>query len=207
MTVTADALTDPDKMNPSGLIYNEYDSIPDKVYFKTYYTGIIKVDGEDSTVKLEGVKFVLKENGVTFPVSKNTDGYYVPTAAPDTSSMTAEEAAAALDAAATVVTDANGKIIIRGLDEDKTYTLTEIETNEGYNLLVGDKELVLIEDGYDKDGKPTFDPSTQFDTIENNKGTVLPSTGGIGTTLFYVFGTLLVLAAGVVLVTKRRVRE
>ena len=41
-------------------------------------------------------------------------------------------------------------------------------------------------------------------TIENNKGTELPSTGGIGTTIFYVVGTILVIGAGVVLITKRR---
>ena len=40
--------------------------------------------------------------------------------------------------------------------------------------------------------------------IENNKGQELPSTGGIGTTIFYVIGTILVIGAGVVLITKRR---
>ena len=40
--------------------------------------------------------------------------------------------------------------------------------------------------------------------VENNKGTVLPSTGGIGTTIFYVVGSVLVIAAGVLLVTKKR---
>lgn len=46
MTVTKDALDDPDKVNPSGLIYNDYDSIPDEVKFETYYAGIHKIDGE-----------------------------------------------------------------------------------------------------------------------------------------------------------------
>jgi fimbrial isopeptide formation D2 family protein/LPXTG-motif cell wall-anchored protein len=41
--------------------------------------------------------------------------------------------------------------------------------------------------------------------INNTQGTELPSTGGIGTTLFYVIGTMLVLGAGIVLVTKRRI--
>ena len=40
--------------------------------------------------------------------------------------------------------------------------------------------------------------------IQNNKGSVLPSTGGIGTTIFYILGSLLVVGAGVILVTKRR---
>ena len=41
-------------------------------------------------------------------------------------------------------------------------------------------------------------------TVVNNAGAELPSTGGIGTTLFYVIGTILVLGAGVVLVAKKR---
>ena len=41
-------------------------------------------------------------------------------------------------------------------------------------------------------------------TVKNNKGTVLPSTGGIGTTIFYVLGAILVIGAGVVLITRRR---
>ena len=41
-------------------------------------------------------------------------------------------------------------------------------------------------------------------TIDNNKGTELPSTGGIGTTIFYVLGTVLVLGAAVLLISKRR---
>lgn len=41
-------------------------------------------------------------------------------------------------------------------------------------------------------------------TIENNKGSVLPSTGGIGTTIFYIVGAVLVLGAGVVMITRRR---
>ena len=49
-------------------------------------------------------------------------------------------------------------------------------------------------------------PSGGLEVI-NNKGTVLPSTGGIGTTIFYVVGGLLVVGAGVLLVTKKRVSD
>ena len=41
-------------------------------------------------------------------------------------------------------------------------------------------------------------------TIKNNAGATLPETGGIGTTIFYVLGSVLVLAAVVLLVTKKR---
>ncbi|KIR03182.1 Cell wall surface anchor family protein [Lachnospiraceae bacterium TWA4] len=44
-------------------------------------------------------------------------------------------------------------------------------------------------------------------TVKNQKGSTLPSTGGIGTTIFYVIGGILVLIAGVLLVTKRRMNK
>ena len=44
-------------------------------------------------------------------------------------------------------------------------------------------------------------------TVENNAGTELPSTGGMGTTIFYVLGSVLVLAAVVLLVTKKRMNR
>ena len=40
--------------------------------------------------------------------------------------------------------------------------------------------------------------------VKNESGAVLPSTGGIGTTIFYILGAILVLGAGIVLVTRRR---
>ena len=43
--------------------------------------------------------------------------------------------------------------------------------------------------------------------VENNEGTVLPSTGGSGTTIFYVIGGLLIIGAGIVLVARRKVHE
>ena len=48
-------------------------------------------------------------------------------------------------------------------------------------------------------------PSESSSEIVNTKGVELPSTGGIGTTIFYVVGAVLILGAGVILVTRRRV--
>ncbi|MBO5543890.1 MAG: isopeptide-forming domain-containing fimbrial protein [Oscillospiraceae bacterium] len=203
MTVNADALTDGDRVNTSKIEYgNNYKSLPDEVKFKTYFTGIEKVDGTTQD-PLEGVKFTLTEDGQPFYVVKSGD-YYIP----DTSDSTTKSNE--------VVTDADGKIVIRGLDDDKTYVLHETETLDGYNLLAEDKTLTLVED---KDvTSTTTDPDTNeetsstaaayttatFDKVENNKGTVLPSTGGIGTTIFYVVGSIMVVAAGVLLITKKR---
>lgn len=104
-------------------------------------------------------------------------------------------------------------ILIRGLDDDKTYTLKETETKQGYNLLTEEVTLTLHLDTVTTtttDGVTTSTSSfeeaadTDWGTVENNKGSVLPSTGGIGTTIFYIIGTILVIGAGVVLVTRRR---
>ena len=54
------------------------------------------------------------------------------------------------------------------------------------------------------DPEETSVPVYQFDPIENKQGTELPSTGGIGTTIFYVIGAILVIGAGVILITRRR---
>ena len=89
------------------------------------------------------------------------------------------------------VTTAGKKVRINGLDVDKTYKLEEIEAPNGFNKLT---EKVTVE--------ATTDFADQ--NIQNLSGTELPSTGGIGTTIFYIIGAILVIGAGVVLVTRRR---
>ena len=181
MTITADALVDTGRVNEAGLKYgDEYESLPKTVEYTTYFTGIEKVDGETGDA-LKGVKFTLTEDGEDFNVTLTEDGYYIPGGSSNE-----------------VETNEDGLIIIRGLDDDKTYVLTETETLQGYNLLTSPKTLTLVEDTED-----TY-ATDNFDQIENNKGSVLPSTGGIGTTIFYIVGAILVIGAGVVLVTRRR---
>ena len=128
-----------------------------------------------------------------------------------------------------IVSDANGKIKITGLKEG-TYTITEIQAPSGYNKLTT-PIVIEISSNIDTITKPedfkwtkgtsttaevamdSTDTATpkvivdggtyKFD-IENNAGTQLPETGGIGTTIFYIVGGLLAVGAGVVLVTKKR---
>lgn len=100
--------------------------------------------------------------------------------------------------------ETTGRIDIEGL-EAGTYYLKEIEAPKGYNLL---KNPVTIK--IDSEGKIFVNNSTTENTgdvkVENKSGTVLPSTGGAGTTMIYLIGAVLVLGSGVVLVTKRRVK-
>lgn len=92
--------------------------------------------------------------------------------------------------------------------------MVELSTSKGYNLLDG-PVAVVITDTTDTSATPITpshtvtvggNASTEESPaeIENQSGTVLPSTGGIGTTIFYIVGAMLVIGAGVVLVTRRR---
>ena len=102
-----------------------------------------------------------------------------------------------------LATNAQGKINISGLDSG-TYYLREIKAPAGYNTLKKDVEVVIT--GATKEGSElTY--KTFLAEIENRSGTVLPSTGGMGTTIFYVLGSVLVLGAVVLLVTKKRMSD
>ena len=98
-----------------------------------------------------------------------------------------------------ITTDNTGIFKITGLDAD-TYYLTETEAPKGYNKLAAPITVVIAEDG-----KVTFN-GTAVTTVnvENKTGTLLPSTGGMGTTMIYMAGAILVIASGIVLVSKMK---
>ena len=93
-----------------------------------------------------------------------------------------------------------------------TYTLAETKTPGGYNTIAPITFTISATSDLDSvtwtaDKTFTFDTETdkQFEaTIQNNKGSQLPETGGIGTTIFYIVGGLLVVGSSVVLITKKR---
>jgi len=125
-------------------------------------------------------------------------------------------------------TDSDGKLSFAQLGAG-TYTIDETKVPEGYNKadnitlvitynepeeevtpsnITAEKVTCTWEKGNGgvNDASVTYNEDTgKFEIqIENNKGTELPSTGGIGTTIFYVVGAILVIGAGVVLITRRR---
>ena len=104
-----------------------------------------------------------------------------------------------------LITNEQGKIEIDGLDED-TYYLREIEAPAGYNGLGQDVE-VKITGATKAEDSATLTYTTVVAEINNQSGTELPSTGGMGTTVFYILGSVLVLGAAVVLVTRKRMKE
>ncbi len=99
-----------------------------------------------------------------------------------------------------VMTTADGKAYFKGL-ANGDYWLVETTTPAGYNPLEKPVD-VKVEGNADSQTSLTVTKE-----IENKTGAVLPSTGGMGTTVFYVLGFVLVVGAGVLLVTKKRMSQ
>lgn len=145
-----------------------------------------KVDG--SSAALTGAGFVLK----------NSDGKYYKYTAATESAPEKIEWVDSIDNATEYTSTSTGDLDgeFTGLSNG-TYTLVEKTVPTGYNkaadytFTVKDKDI----------SQANLEQST---IVVNNKGAELPSTGGIGTTIFYVVGAMLVLGAGVLLVTRRR---
>lgn len=188
----------------------------DEVLVFTYELDTTKVDGKKPDTKLRGAKFVLL-NSDGNKVAKITNGKFdgwqnLPSAGAD-----GKIAAESWPTDSVLTSNENGLFTVTGLDAG-TYKLREIVAPAGYNLLKSDitVEITATIDGTPStltdlavtaDGKNgTADESTGIAaiTVANNKGTTLPETGGIGTTIFYTVGGILVLVAVVLLVTKKR---
>lgn len=118
-----------------------------------------------------------------------------------------------------LTTNANSNVAVEGLDKG-TYFLKEITTPGGFNGLTSDVE-VKIDSSCNTLSGATYTVQYKMDNeedftgagdekivpIENKRGTTLPGTGGIGTTIFYVVGGGLMVAAAILLITKKRMEN
>lgn len=149
--------------------------------------------------------------------------------------LTAEDFANYNNGSLLITSAENGLFSVAGLD-DGTYYLREIKAPDGYNLLDADLRVVIDADTANGQNWDGVTPGTALTgltvttqlgedggvngpvagdttdgavaiTVENNGGSTLPETGGIGTTIFYAAGALLVLCAGVLLFVKLRMRK
>lgn len=106
----------------------------------------------------------------------------------------------------TITSPNSGEFTIQGLGAG-TYYLTETQQPAGYNKLANAIKVEITNDGKVQVEKPEGLTTVDKVEVENKSGTVLPSTGGAGTTMIYLIGAVLVLGSGVVLATKRRVKN
>lgn len=190
-TVNENAVVNTAEKNKAHIEYDNFVTKDVEVEVKTFGFELKKVDKDSPSTTLSGVKFTLT----------NANGeYYTP--GTDSESVD-EDRFPSTNTKAEVETDSNGKVTFVGLHAG-TYTLTETENpNAGYNLLasaititVGDNGSISVSGGGTVSGNVL--------TVENAKGSTLPSTGGMGTTLFYVVGSALVVGAGVLLIARKR---
>lgn len=170
---------------------------PSKTTTYTWQFDILKYANGDKNTVLKDAKFVLlnsdRSKVATIKNGKLDSWINIPSAQ--------EGAEIQWPEAAVLTTDENGKAAIAGLDAD-TYYLREIAAPAGYNKLAGDV-TVIISPTASEDGK-TLTLASVTAEIENKSGTELPSTGGIGTTIFYVIGGVLVIGAAAMLIAKRK---
>ena len=156
----------------------------DKTETKTYEFTVNKYAASDAAKNpLAGAVFQLKDaSGNVVKLIKVSDTEYRVANGNETG---------AVDSFTTVAT---GNIVIKGVDLDN-YTLVEIAAPEGYNMLKDPVKVIVNAN------------NALVVEVPNNTGAELPSTGGIGTTIFYVVGGILVVGAAVVLTTRKRMEK
>lgn len=192
-TVNAGVDTNVPMTNSAYLTYSEYTTPTDEVNVKTYEFDLVKTtsdNNEEHEYKLlDGAKFKLFTDETNKTALKFTfaDGVYsVDPNGTDTIAVT------------------GGKVTIKGLS-GANYYLKETEAPTGYNA-IDDSQVIALNgnNGATVDLiKGTY--TSGGVQVINLTGTELPSTGGIGTTLFYIVGGLLIVGAAVLLITKKRV--
>ena len=143
--------------------------------------------------------------GATFTLSKNADGSNPIALVSEGNNVYRVAKTGETGTVTEITTDATGKFTIKGLDAD-TYYLTETAAPAGYNKLAGPVTIVIGENGV-VNGTTEAPQGVDEVKVLNQSGTELPSTGGMGTTIFYVLGGVLVLVAVVLLVTKKRMNK
>lgn len=171
------------------------------------YTGALAILKVNELGKsLDGAKFKLMTIKVT-----GADGTY-------------QYAAADAQGATDTVTTKDGKLVIRGIKPGTKVSILEVEAPEGYNKAEGATEITVTREpageqtfylkngdtdgtATDNDASVTYTGYGNAAAIVNKKGTTLPSTGGMGTTMFYVLGIAMVMSAVVLLITKKRMNS
>ena len=88
-----------------------------------------------------------------------------------------------------------GQVVIKGLKGTTTYYLEETKAPDGYNILTERQAIEVTSD------------NTAVANVVNKKGGVLPSTGSIGTTMFYLSGAVMLIGAFIFMVSKRRMKN
>ena len=193
--ISTDANTNRTKLGYGDKSETQWDET--KTY--TFKFDVVKTDSDKKL--LTGAKFELYDaqtGGNKIALVKESDGVY--RVATDAEKNAEDFVSAVIEA---------GTATVKGLDADTTYWLEEIEAPAGYNKLPERVEVAIVGGNLSTtfEGTGVYEDTMGGVQITNKSGTELPSTGGMGTTIFYVIGSILVVAAGVLLVTRKRMSD
>lgn len=201
-TVTVDAVVGVDYKNDAILDFGDDNkTVPTETVSKTYGVNVFKFAYKEETVDDEKVQVKTGLEGAIFKVNKvtkneagETTGKEVIALVKESDNVYRKATADDENTITEITTPANGKFTVYGLKEG-TYSLEEVKAPFGYNKLAADQEFTITK---------TDAASTNLEVdVENKTGTILPSTGGIGTTIFYAAG-IVVMAGAVFFVVRSR---
>lgn len=179
--------------NTTYLTYGENNLETDKSETETYTYGIPVLKYTGTNTPLADAKFILSkvENATEADAIKFTSNVAFYRYTIDQTNGGGNT---------TLVSPTEGRFEIQGL-EAGTYYLKETEAPKGYNKIQKSIKIQILDNGSIKVNDEAITGEVR---VQNNTGSILPSTGGMGTTLIYVVGSILVLASGIVLFSKRK---
>lgn len=169
---------------------SDFETTWDETKTYTFKVDVVKTDGDDKV--LDGAQFKLynaKTGGDEIALVQVSDGVY----------RLAKDGETGVE----YITTVNGQLEIKGFDANTNYYLEETKAPDGYNKLAERVEIAVKE--------ANLEASVSNDTwqsggvhVVNHTGSLLPTTGGMGTTIFYVAGGAIVIAAAATLVYRKR---
>ena len=172
---------------------SEFETVPSETKTYTFKVDVVKTD--DKNKVLDDAQFKLydaKTGGNEIALVEVSDGVY----------RLAEDGETGVE----YITTVNGELKIKGFDANTNYYLEETKAPDGYNKLAERVEIAVKNEN--------LEASVSNDTwqsggvhIVNKAGDLLPTTGGMGTTILYIIGGVLVIGAGAVLIIRRRTRK
>lgn len=208
--ITQGAQVNKGQLNDTYVSYgNDGTTEHDRTYTYTYDINIIKQDENGAALDDTHFNLLAADGKTVLKVVNNSDGVYTLAADQNADNVTDD-----------IVTSSEGKIKINGLDTG-VYYLRETQAKAGYNMLTDDIKISISgtvdsanntavgtisatygEDNAAKIGNVSVDKNTLY--VVNTTGAYLPSTGGVGTTMFYLVGGALILMAVAAFIVKRK---
>ncbi len=169
---------------------SEFETVPSETKTYTFKVDVVKTDGDNKV--LDGAQFKLydaKTDGNEIALVEVSDGVY----------RLAKNGETGVE----YITTVNGQLVIKGFDANTNYYLEETKAPDGYNKLAERVKIAVKEDNLEASvSNGTFQSGGV--QIVNKAGDELPGTGGMGTTVIYIVGGVLVAGAAVLLILRSR---